>query len=232
MKKAMTRIFLAMLTVFFLASSAFAGVSGDVSISVILKGTEPPSRCLLKQKAVKIFSNARISTTQYDSTVYICSEANCDDIEVELGGVWHDSYLTCGNNLSFVNMPSGSYDMYAESSNCNTYWEYNFFLEEGSDYLIWLCPPEGGTCCSQGCADGGGYNCDACSGGCFAASVTSDKTVLSNLRQFRDYLAAKNFIGQKIVTLYYKVSPTAIKIVNKFPFLKSMSKKILETIAK
>ena len=46
MKKAMTRIFLAMLTVFFLASSAFAGVSGDVSISVILKGTEPPSRCL------------------------------------------------------------------------------------------------------------------------------------------------------------------------------------------
>jgi hypothetical protein len=233
MKKATRYVFLAVLMVFFLSSNVFSGsVPGDVSISVIKKGAEPPSGCLLKQKATNLFSSARVSATQYGSTIYICSEASCSDIEVSLDGLWHDSYLSCDNILNFSNVPAGySYRMYAESSNCNTYWEYDFFLEEGNDDLIWLCPSEEIACCNQGCADDGSYNCDTCNGGCFAASVTNDKTVLSNLRQFRDYLA-KNFIGQKIVTLYYKVSPTAIKIVNKVPFLKTAAQKILEIIAK
>ncbi len=226
MKKVVV-LFLAILMVSLLASSAF---SGDVSITVIKKGAKP-SGCLLKQPAINIFPKTSVSPSQTYSTVYICSEASCGDIEAEFGGVLHDSYLGCDNNLSYDNVSPNSYSFYAQSTNCNTNWEYELLVEEGYDYIIWLCPPEGVVCCNQGCAEDGSFNCDACSGGCYAAYVTKDRTVLANLRQFRNYMA-KNIIGQKVVTEYYKLSPTAIKVAKKFPFIKEMSKKFLGEIAK
>jgi len=223
-QKRLRQLFSALLITLFVATSSFAG---DLSILAVKKGTQVG--CPQKQTAVQMFPSSEISTNQTYSTVYICMEGACNDIAVVFGGVPHDSYLGCSNILSYEGVAPGEYDFYGESYECNTFWEYTLLVEEGYDYTIWLCPPDGVQCCDAGCGDGGSYNCESC-GGCFAGFVTQDKTVLNNLRKFREDVLAKNLIGQKIITLYYKWSPAAINFAKKNPIIKAMSKKIIEQI--
>lgn len=222
--KNLKQMFFTLLVILFLATSSFAG---DLSILAVKKGTK--ISCPQKQTAVQVFPSSGISINLTYSTVYICTEGACNDIAAEFGGVPHDSYLDCSNTLSYEDVSPGEYDFYGESYECNTYWEDTLLVEEGYDYVIFLCPPEGVECCDTGCGDGGSYNCESC-GGCYAGFVTEDKKVLNNLRRFRDDVLAKNLIGQKAITLYYKWSPALISIARKNPTIKALSKKIIEEI--
>jgi len=220
------------IALFFMAVSSAVSAAemkqGDASLLAFKTGIK--MGCMQKPTIDQAFRSSKASTSQANSTVYVCTEAVCGDITVEFGGVLHDYSPGCGSSISFENVPSGTYYFYAESLDCNTYWENEFAVEEGYDFIVWICPPDGGQCCASGCGENGNYNCDNCSGGCLFNFLTQDKTVLANLRNFRDNVLAKNLIGQKLITLYYHWSPALISLAEKSPTFKKMSRQIVENI--
>ena len=75
--------------------------------------------------------------------------------------------------------------------------------------------------------------CDTCHdpGQCFVSRVVGDKSSRAEiLRQFRDDVLSENVTGQVLIDIYYKISPTLSRAINKSPTLKKMSVWIIDTL--
>lgn len=71
------------------------------------------------------------------------------------------------------------------------------------------------------------------SSGCYVASMVYgdyNAPEVMVLRKFRDEVLVKNFFGRVFIRLYYLVSPVFVKIAEKIPFLKKISKKMIDKL--
>ena len=108
------------------------------------------------------------------SIVYFCLEANCASMTVILGGQTHASKLGCSNPVGFSGVPAGTYEY--SVSGCGLSGSGSISVDGTSNYVITLCPPPEGACCSAGCDSGGAYKCSGCQGTTTTTSTTSSSS--------------------------------------------------------
>ena len=104
------------------------------------------------------FFNSRATAA---STVLFCLEVSCSSMTLIFGGQTHSTKLSCDQNAGFSGVPAGTYSY--SVSGCGLTGSGSISVNGTSTYLVTMCPPSGGACCSTGCGTSGAYNCSGCS---------------------------------------------------------------------
>jgi hypothetical protein len=94
------------------------------------------------------------------STVIFCLELSCSSMTGTFGGQTHPTTLNCSRNISWTGIPAGTYA--TSVAGCGLRGSGSIRVDGTSTYTVSWCPPTGFSCCSDGCGEGGAYNCSAC----------------------------------------------------------------------
>ena len=108
------------------------------------------------------------------STVIFCLEASCSSMTVIFGGQTHSSTLNCDRNVGWTGVPAGTYSY--SVSGCGLTGSGSITVDGTSSYMVSICPPSGGACCSTGCGTSGAYNCSQCSGATTTTTTAATTT--------------------------------------------------------
>lgn len=110
------------------------------------------------------------------------------------------------------------------------------YCQSCKQYVTPVVTSVGGGTCSFGKRET--WKCPKCTrvlhrSGCFVATVTygdEDMVEVRFLRAFRDEVLSKSLFGKLLIWLYYRVGPYFARIVEIYPPLQSLSRRVLDQV--